>query len=43
MFVQSKYTKMFVSNSLTEAKFNELYDFALLLNKHKNKISMIKK
>lgn len=32
---------MFVSNSLTETKFNELYDFALLLNKHKNKISML--
>lgn len=39
MFIQSKYTKIFVSNSLTEQKYNELHEFALLLNEHKNKIS----
>ena len=39
MFVQSKYTKIFVSNSLTETKYNELHDFAMRLNEHKNKIS----
>lgn len=39
MFVQSKYAKIFVSDSLTETKYNELHDFAVLLNEHKNKIS----
>ena len=39
MFIQSKYTKIFHSNSLTETKFNELHDFAVCLNEHKNKVS----
>ena len=38
MFIQSKYTKIFHSNSLTETKFNELHDFAVCLNEHKNKV-----
>ena len=41
MFIQSKYTKIFHSNSLTETKFNELHDFAIALNEHKNKISQL--
>lgn len=41
MFIQSKYTKIFVSNSLTEEKFNELHEFAVFLNEHKNKISKL--
>lgn len=41
MFIQSKYTKIFVSNSLTEEKFNELHNFAVFLNEHKNKISKL--
>lgn len=36
MLIQSKYTKIFKSNNMTHLKYNELYDFALLLCKHKN-------
>jgi transposase len=39
MFIQSKYTKIFKSNDMTHLKYNELYDFAVLLCKHKNIVS----
>jgi putative transposase len=37
--VDSKYTKIFVSNELTHHKYEELYDFAVSLREHKNTIS----
>lgn len=39
MLVQSKYTKRFVSYSLTREKYNELYDFAVYLRNIKNELS----
>lgn len=39
MFKQSKYTKIFKSNDMTHLKYNELYDFAVLLCEHKNVVS----
>ena len=39
MLIQSKYTKIFKSNDMTYLKYNELYDFAVLLCKHKNIVS----
>ena len=39
MLIQSKYTKKFVSNSLTREKYNELHNFAVYLREFKNKIS----
>lgn len=39
MLIQSKYTKIFKSNDMTHLKYNELYDFAVLLCKHKNIVS----
>lgn len=39
MLVSSKYTKTFVSNDLTRQKYDELYDFAIMLRNHKNKVS----
>lgn len=39
MIVESKYTKTFVSNSLTLLKYNELYNNAVHLRDYKNKIS----
>ena len=40
MIVNSKYSKKFVSNSLTRKKYNELYNFALYLRDFKNKLSL---
>ena len=39
MIIQSKYTKMFHSKNLTRQKYDELYDFAVLIRKHKNIVS----
>lgn len=39
MLIQSKYTKIFHSKDLTRQKYNELYDFAVLIRSHKNTIS----
>ena len=39
MLIQSKYAKIFKSNDMTHLKYNELYDFAVLLCKHKNIVS----
>jgi transposase len=39
MLIESRYTKSFISNSLTDKKYNELYEFAILINKRKNLIS----
>lgn len=39
MFIQSKYTKIFKSNNMTRLKYNELYDFAVLIRNHKNIVS----
>ena len=39
MFIDSKYTKIFRSNDLTQLKYNELYDFAIAIRNHKNIVS----
>ena len=39
MIIQSKYTKIFKSNDMTRLKYNELYDFAVLIRNHKNTVS----
>ena len=36
MLIQSKYTKIFKSHDMTRLKYNELYDFAVLIRNHKN-------
>ena len=39
MLIQSKYTKIFHSKDLTRQKYDELYDFAVLIQNHKNTVS----
>lgn len=39
MIIQSKYTKTFQSMDITRQKFDELYNFAVLIRKHKNIVS----
>ena len=39
MVIDSKYTKLFKSQDLTIQKYNELYDFAVVIRNHKNKVS----
>lgn len=39
MIIQSKYTKMFHSKDITRQKYDELYDFAVLIQNHKNIVS----
>ena len=39
MIIQSKYAKIFQSKDLTRQKYDELYDFAILIRNHKNIIS----
>ena len=39
MIILSKYTKIFKSHDMTRLKYNELYDFAVLIRKHKNIVS----
>ena len=39
MIIQSKYTKIFNSNDLTRQKYDELYNFAVLIRSHKNTVS----
>ena len=39
MIIQSKYTKMFHSKDLTRQKYDELYNFAVLIKNHKNIVS----
>ncbi len=39
MNIDSKYTKIFKSQDLTTQKYNELYDFAVFIRNHKNKVS----
>ena len=39
MIIDSKYTKMFVSDDLTRLKYSELYDFAVNIRNLKNKVS----
>lgn len=39
MIIQSKYTKIFHSKDLTRQKYDELYDFAVLIQNHKNIVS----
>lgn len=39
MIIQSKYTKIFKSKDITRLKYNELYDFAVLIRNHKNSVS----
>ena len=38
MLIPSKYTKIFKSHDMTRQKYNELYDFAVLIHNHKNAI-----
>ena len=39
MFINSKYTKVFHSKDLTRQKYDELYNFAVLIRNHKNIVS----
>ena len=39
MLIESKYTKVFVSDSLTDLKYNELHNYALYLLEWRNRIS----
>ncbi len=39
MIINSKYDKQFVSNELTRQKYDELYNFAVMLRNHKNFVS----
>ena len=39
MIIQSKYTKIFHSNGITRQKYDELHDFAVLIQNHKNTVS----
>ena len=39
MIIPSKYTKIFRSNDLTRQKYDELHDFAVLIQSHKNTVS----
>lgn len=39
MIIQSKYTKIFNSKELTRQKYDELYNFAVLIRSHKNTVS----
>ena len=39
MIIDGKYTKLFKSQDLTTQKYNELYDFAVFIRNHKNKVS----
>ena len=39
MIIDSKYTKIFVSDDLTRLKYNELYDFAANIRDLKNRVS----
>ena len=39
MVIDSKYTKIFKSQDLTTQNYNELYDFAVFIRNHKNKVS----
>ena len=39
MIIQSKYTKTFQSMDITRLKYDELYDFAVRIRKHKNTVS----
>ena len=39
MIIQSKYTKTFYSKDLTCQKYDELYNFAVLIRNHKNAVS----
>lgn len=39
MIIQSKYTKIFHSNGLTRQKYDELHNFAVLIQNHKNIVS----
>ena len=39
MIIQSKYTKAFQSMDITRLKYDELYNFAVLIREHKNTVS----
>ena len=39
MIIHSKYTKVFQSKDITRQKYDELYDFAVLIKNHKNIVS----
>lgn len=39
MIIQSKYTKIFNSKDLTRQKYDELHNFAVLIQRHKNTVS----
>lgn len=39
MIIDGKYTKIFVSDDITRLKYNELYNLAVNIREHKNKVS----
>ena len=39
MIIQSKYAKIFNSKDLTRQKYDELHNFAVLIQNHKNTVS----
>ena len=39
MIIENKYTKIFHSKDLTRQKYDELYNFAVLIQNHKNTVS----
>lgn len=39
MIIDSKYTKIFVSDDITRLKYNELHDLAVNIREQKNKVS----
>ena len=39
MIIQSKYTKILHSNGLSRQKYDELHNFAVLIQNHKNAVS----
>ena len=41
MLIESKYTKIFYSKDLTRQKYDELYNFAVLIREHKNCVSKL--
>ena len=39
MLIKSKFTKSFISDRISNSKYNELRDYAIVLNDHKNLVS----
>jgi hypothetical protein len=39
MLINSKFTKSFISDRISNSKYKELHDYAIVLNDHKNLVS----